>query len=99
MVCVKLYIALRMTSHVVLSGGGISGLCLAVLLCRDPNIQVDMYESASRFAEIGAVRLYVIWASAFADTPLGSDDMVTDMENLRIHWIGRRLFPYCTFSS
>ncbi|KAK0504812.1 FAD/NAD-P-binding domain-containing protein [Armillaria luteobubalina] len=39
---------------VAICGGGISGLCLAVLLCQDPNIQVDMYESASRFAEIGA---------------------------------------------
>lgn len=36
------------------SGGGIGGLCLAVALSRYPDIQVDVYEAAERFKEIGA---------------------------------------------
>ncbi|EED84531.1 predicted protein, partial [Postia placenta Mad-698-R] len=35
-------------------GGGIGGLCLAVALSRYPDIQVDVYEAAERFKEIGA---------------------------------------------
>lgn len=36
------------------SGGGIGGLCLAVALSRYPDIQVNLYEAAARFKEIGA---------------------------------------------
>lgn len=36
------------------SGGGISGLCLAVLLSQYNNIDVQVYEAAERFKEIGA---------------------------------------------
>lgn len=36
------------------SGGGISGLCLAVLLAKQPDIKVDVYEASERFKEIGA---------------------------------------------
>ncbi|KAF9051103.1 FAD/NAD-P-binding domain-containing protein [Hymenopellis radicata] len=39
---------------VAICGGGISGLCLAVILAQSPNITVAVYESASRFKEIGA---------------------------------------------
>lgn len=36
------------------SGGGISGLCLAVALSKASNVEVNVYESAQRFSEIGA---------------------------------------------
>ena len=36
------------------SGGGISGLCLAVALSRSNDIQVRVYEAAQQFKEIGA---------------------------------------------
>ena len=38
----------------LLSGGGVGGLTLAFALSRSPNIRVDVYEAASKFAEIGA---------------------------------------------
>lgn len=40
--------------RVAICGGGIGGLCLAVALSRYPDIQVDVYEAAERFKEIGA---------------------------------------------
>ncbi|TFY51588.1 hypothetical protein EVG20_g10929 [Dentipellis fragilis] len=39
---------------VAICGGGISGLCLGVALSRYPDVQVDIYEAAQRFSEIGA---------------------------------------------
>ena len=36
------------------SGGGIGGLCLAIALSRYPDIDVQVYEAASTFKEIGA---------------------------------------------
>lgn len=36
------------------SGGGVGGLVCAVALSRYPDIQVDVYESAGAFTEIGA---------------------------------------------
>ena len=42
------------------SGGGIGGLTLAVALSRYPDIQVDVYEAAGQFKEIGAG--VMIWA-------------------------------------
>ena len=36
------------------SGGGIAGVCLAIALQQYPNIQVDVYEAAETFKEIGA---------------------------------------------
>jgi len=39
---------------VAICGGGVGGLTCAVALSRYADIQVDVYESASKFAEIGA---------------------------------------------
>ena len=36
------------------SGGGIAGVCLAIALQQYPDIQVDVYEAAETFKEIGA---------------------------------------------
>lgn len=36
------------------SGGGIGGLLLAVALSKYPDIQVDVYEAAKLFSEVGA---------------------------------------------
>ena len=41
-------------SHVELSGGGVGGLACAVALTRYPDIQVDIYEAAREFTEVGA---------------------------------------------
>lgn len=38
----------------ICSGGGVGGLVLAVALSAHPDIQVDVYEAAHQFAEIGA---------------------------------------------
>ncbi|PIL36260.1 hypothetical protein GSI_01922 [Ganoderma sinense ZZ0214-1] len=46
--------------RVAICGGGIGGLTLAVALSRYPDIQVDVYEAASQFKEIGAG--VMIWA-------------------------------------
>ncbi len=43
-----------MVKNIFKSGGGISGLCLAVALSKFPNIDVQIYEAAERFKEIGA---------------------------------------------
>ncbi|KAJ7446283.1 FAD/NAD-P-binding domain-containing protein [Mycena galericulata] len=40
--------------RVAICGGGIGGLCLAVPLSKHAHIQVDVYEGAGRFKEIGA---------------------------------------------
>ncbi|KAJ7188021.1 FAD/NAD-P-binding domain-containing protein [Mycena filopes] len=40
--------------RVAICGGGIGGLCLAVALSKHTRIQVDVYEGAGRFKEIGA---------------------------------------------
>ena len=47
-------------THHASSGGGISGLCLAVALSRISDIEVSLYEAADQFAEIGAG--VMIWA-------------------------------------
>ncbi|KAL6310424.1 FAD/NAD-P-binding domain-containing protein [Sparassis latifolia] len=43
-----------MRFRVAICGGGIGGLSLAVALSKYPDIQVDVYEAAGRFREIGA---------------------------------------------
>ncbi|KAJ7747330.1 FAD/NAD-P-binding domain-containing protein [Mycena metata] len=40
--------------RVAICGGGIGGLCLAVALSKHTHIQVDLYEGAERFKEVGA---------------------------------------------
>ena len=35
-------------------GGGIGGVALAVALSRDPELEVDLFEAAQCFSEIGA---------------------------------------------
>lgn len=36
------------------SGGGIAGLCLGVALARYPDIELNVYEAAATFKEVGA---------------------------------------------
>ncbi|KAI0033745.1 hypothetical protein K488DRAFT_23662, partial [Vararia minispora EC-137] len=40
--------------RVAICGGGVGGLTLACALSQSPDIQIDIYEAAMRFAEIGA---------------------------------------------
>jgi 2-polyprenyl-6-methoxyphenol hydroxylase-like FAD-dependent oxidoreductase len=50
-----------MSTQKFFSGGGISGLCLAVALTgRCPDIAVSLYEATDRFKEIGAVGWSII---------------------------------------
>ena len=42
------------TFRVLLSGAGIGGLVLAVALMQYPNIDVEIFEGASRIGEVGA---------------------------------------------
>jgi hypothetical protein len=51
------YTYIRHTPYILTpspSGGGIGGLTLAVALSHYPDIDVDIYESAHKFTEIGA---------------------------------------------
>jgi salicylate hydroxylase len=56
-----------------LSGGGVGGLALAFALSRSPNIRVDVYEAASKFAEIGA-GIVVQWRTRQILTSLGLEE-------------------------
>lgn len=57
----------------LLSGGGVGGLTLAFALSRSPNIRVDVYEAASKFAEIGA-GIGVWWRTKEVLTSLGLEE-------------------------
>ncbi|THH30135.1 hypothetical protein EUX98_g4064 [Antrodiella citrinella] len=46
--------------RIAIVGGGIGGLCLAVALSKHADLQVDLYEAAGRFSEIGAGVMF--WA-------------------------------------
>lgn len=60
------------------SGGGIGGLCLAVALSRYQGIQVDLYEAAAQFREIGAG--VSIWARSWDIlTALGLQAKLVDL--------------------
>ena len=48
---------------VVISGGGIAGLCLSIALSRYPDIEVRVYEAAESFKEIGAG--VMVWGRAW----------------------------------
>ncbi|KAI0277468.1 FAD/NAD-P-binding domain-containing protein [Russula aff. rugulosa BPL654] len=56
-----------------LSGGGVGGLTLAFALSKSPNIRVDVYEAASKFAEIGA-GIIVSWRTRQILTSLGLEE-------------------------
>ena len=60
----------------LLSGGGVGGLTLAFALSRSPNIRVDIYEAASKFAEIGA-GIGVWWRTIQVLTSLGLEEDIT----------------------
>jgi hypothetical protein len=55
------------------SGGGVGGLILAFALSRSPNIRVDVYEAASKFAEIGA-GIGIWWRAKQVLTSLGLEE-------------------------
>jgi hypothetical protein len=57
----------------LLSGGGVGGLILAFALSRSPNIRVDVYEAASKFAEIGA-GIGIWWRAKQVLTSLGLEE-------------------------
>jgi salicylate hydroxylase len=40
--------------RIAIAGGGIAGLCLTIGLLRYPQIQIQIYEAAAKFSEIGA---------------------------------------------
>ena len=42
------------TLRIAIVGGGIGGVCLALGLCRHSNIELHLYEAASKFTETGA---------------------------------------------
>lgn len=49
----RLIVSLAISNHMY-SGAGIGGLTCAVALSKYPDIQVDVYEAATKFGEIGA---------------------------------------------
>jgi len=61
--CVSIRKELDYSPEFLCSGGGIGGLCLAVALSRYPDIQLDVYEAAEQFKEIGAG--VMIWAKTW----------------------------------
>jgi len=61
---------------ILLSGGGVGGLILAFALSRSPNIRVDVYEAASKFAEIGA-GIGIWWRTKQVLTSLGLEEDIT----------------------
>jgi salicylate hydroxylase len=64
-----------MFTLLLLSGGGIGGLTLAYALSKSPDIQVDIYEAASKFTEIGA-GIGVYWRTRQILKSLGLEDDV-----------------------
>lgn len=51
------------SSHANDSGGGVGGLTLAVALSKYPDIEVEVFEAARQFTEIGAG--VGVWPRAF----------------------------------
>ena len=75
-----LYPIIELCSYDVVfhSGGGISGLCIAVALSRCSDIEVNVYEAASSFKEIGAG--VMIWGRAWrALSLLGFDKIFREV--------------------
>jgi len=64
-----------MLIQLLLSGGGVGGLTLAFALSKSPNIHVDIYEAASKFAEIGA-GIGVWWRSRQILASLGLEEHI-----------------------
>ena len=84
------------------SGGGISGLCLAVILSRSQDIDVSLYESSSRFTEIGAVSSRSRCGATIMltySTLIGYHDLVEDTEDPASPGIGFGLCSYRTHAS
>jgi len=67
------------------SGGGVGGLTLAFALSKSPEIQVDVYEAASKFTEIGA-GIGVWWRTRQV---LKSLDLEEDMARLLTDPLGQ----------
>ncbi|KAI0294488.1 salicylate hydroxylase [Multifurca ochricompacta] len=61
--------------RVAICGGGVGGLTVAYALSKSPHIQVDVYEAASKFTEIGA-GVGVWWRTRQVLKTLGLEDDV-----------------------
>lgn len=62
--CYLLTVHRRLTGFVRIgSGGGVGGLTLAVALSKYPDIEVEVFEAARQFTEVGAG--VGIWPRAF----------------------------------
>jgi salicylate hydroxylase len=59
-----------------LSGGGVGRLTLTFALSKSPNIRVNIYEAASKFAEIGT-GINVWWQFRQVLTSLGLEEHIT----------------------
>jgi hypothetical protein len=64
------------------SGGGVGGLTLAFALSKSPDIHVDVYEAASKFAEIGA-GIGVWWRTRQVLKSLGLEEDVVRLLSFR----------------
>ncbi|KIP05116.1 hypothetical protein PHLGIDRAFT_108689 [Phlebiopsis gigantea 11061_1 CR5-6] len=69
--------------RVAICGGGIGGITLAVCLSKHPDIQVDIYEAAQSFKEVGAG--VMIWGRTWQVlTLLGMDKTLRDVAGVAL---------------
>ena len=77
------------------SGGGVGGLILAYALSKCPDIQIDVYEAASRFSEIG-VGIGVWWRPWQILKSLGlEDDLCQLLDSKPTDSISKTFPPPC----
>ncbi|KAI0248756.1 salicylate hydroxylase [Lactifluus subvellereus] len=68
--------------NIAICGGGVGGLTLAFALSKSPDIRVDVYEAASKFAEVGA-GIGVWWRTRQILKALGLEEDVVRLLSFR----------------